>query len=539
MTQFKKNLVKTLGGFLLAGTLLSTNIQAQEKLIMDVFPNPHSTELAINHNYQELNPIEKTAYLEDRSQGDTSREYIKKIPGALCGNYVGQMWVNFDGDSTLNPNEIPFEYYYEENGKENIQTFNVGFSLIGNPAHAVNGFAINDTLTSTSSFYIYDNSKGKRVYLDSLEKNIDLGYEIDTSESVTVHHINGFNTAGFPNTKFMLRFKYINGNLELTDKDPSVVLTNPALDNEEPITEYSFKDTITNNPDNLVLNYDFHDGEYLETISWEFYNSSISRFDIAYYDFYSGHFLDSGFFQINSQEKENFEFSQNKVPTNPSSALLPVYNQSGEIPLDKSEGEHQVIVNVTDYGAKNTAKDTIKYVIDITPPNIDIIYPESKDYVGKVDSMVVAVSDANPGDTIHYNINGADYSVAYSDTITVNTTSIEGQNKYSVSAPDEAGNPAYAEVNFNIIPDAVEKKTLESYFRFYPNPTKDIGNFEFYLDAPKNLKFSVYDITGKQLEGINIEGNSGDNKISYDFSEYNSGVYIYKLGKKTGKVIKR
>ncbi|GAJ02581.1 unnamed protein product, partial [marine sediment metagenome] len=43
---------------------------------------------------------------------------------------------------------------------------------VGTFAHGVNGFVIGDSLTNISSFYIYDNSRGTRVYLDSLEKNI-------------------------------------------------------------------------------------------------------------------------------------------------------------------------------------------------------------------------------------------------------------------------------------------------------------------------------------------------------------------------------
>jgi len=54
----------------------------------------------------------------------------------------------------------------------------------------------------------------------------------------------------------------------------------------------------------------------------------------------------------------------------------------------------------------------------------------------------------------------------------------------------------------------------------------------------------MYDITGRQLEQRVIEGNFGENKISYDFSRYKSGIYIYRFedleGKiKTGRVVRR
>ena len=54
----------------------------------------------------------------------------------------------------------------------------------------------------------------------------------------------------------------------------------------------------------------------------------------------------------------------------------------------------------------------------------------------------------------------------------------------------------------------------------------------------------MYDITGKQLEQRVIKGNFGENKVSYDFSKYDSQICIYRIigdkgYVKTGKVFKR
>jgi len=197
MSKLKQKLIKGLGAFLLAGAFLFPKAQAQERVIRDAFPLPYSTELAIEHNYNELNSLEKIDSLEYKLAKDTSRIYLLRKQAetgeiSWCGNGVGQMWINFDGDSTLNPAEIPFDYYYTENGKRNIQTFNVGFGVLfhgDSLAHAVNGFVLEDSLTNINSFYIYDNLRGKRIYLDSLEKNIDLDYQIRNSVPVTISHI--------------------------------------------------------------------------------------------------------------------------------------------------------------------------------------------------------------------------------------------------------------------------------------------------------------------------------------------------------------
>jgi len=346
----------------------------------------------------------------------------------------------------------------------------------------------------------------------------------------------------------MLRFKYINGVLTLTEKDPTVVLTNPELDNEKPITEYSFKDTITNNPDELILNYNFHDGEYLETTSWVFYNSLLNRFDTAYYDFYSGHFLDSGFFQIDNQDKVNFNFSKNKVPTNPNSTLLPIYNQSGEIPLDKSEGKHQVIVNVTEY-ARNTTKDTINYVIDKTLSEIQIHYPENQDYDSLVNKWIYTITDTNL-DSCFYSVDNGQTKEYFPCTSgkqdTLDLSSVQGENIWSIYAKDKATNLSSKGVTFTVdtTTNTIEETTLEDYFKFYPNPVSDIGNFEFYLQTPQTLRFSVRDITGKQLEQRVIKGHAGENKVPHDFSKHPAGIYIYRFKGdrgyiETGKIVKK
>jgi len=48
-------------------------------------------------------------------------------------------------------------------------------------------------------------------------------------------------------------------------------------------------------------------------------------------------------------------------------------------------------------------------------------------------------------------------------------------------------------------------------------------------------------MAGKELENIVVEGNPGENKISYDFSKYSSGFYIYRFegsGKRDVKAVK-
>lgn len=121
----------------------------------------------------------------------------------------------------------------------------------------------------------------------------------------------------------------------------------------------------------------------------------------------------------------------------------------------------------------------------------------------------------------------------------------EGENNLEFYVSDIAGNVSTWDTTFTVYTNnAVEKTTLEDYFKVYPNPVSNIGNFEFYLKTHQNIKLSIYDISGRQLEKILIEGHAGDNKVSYDFSKYKSGIYIYRFegdkgNIKTGRVVKK
>jgi len=176
--------------------------------------------------------------------------------------------------------------------------------------------------------------------------------------------------------------------------------------------------------------------------------------------------------------------------------------------------------------------------LDKTLPEITA----SINQIEETDSAEIAIDvlEANP-DYSRYSYNGSDWVYFTSDTLFREQLN-QGENILNVESKDKATNFSEEEVNHTL--NAVEEPTLEDYFKFYPNPVSDIGNFEFYLQTSQNLRFSVYDLTGKQLEQRVIEGNFGENKVSYDFSGYKSGIYIYRLegdkgNIKTWKIIKK
>ncbi|HEX2788594.1 MAG TPA: T9SS type A sorting domain-containing protein [Ignavibacteria bacterium] len=69
----------------------------------------------------------------------------------------------------------------------------------------------------------------------------------------------------------------------------------------------------------------------------------------------------------------------------------------------------------------------------------------------------------------------------------------------------------------------------------YPNPFNPSTNIEFYVPSnvkreTSNVKLIIYDMSGKELAVlVNEQLNAGAYKVSWDASNYSSGVYFYEL----------
>jgi len=119
-----------------------------------------------------------------------------------------------------------------------------------------------------------------------------------------------------------------------------------------------------------------------------FYNLSVS---LEYLVKENQTFLDSVYFGLNGS-KQYIDCVDSQIP------IFPVDSISGTIPLASEEGEYDLMFYANDI-AKPQGNETILnryFVVDKTPPEINIIYPEADaDYIKSVDSMVVSISDLN------------------------------------------------------------------------------------------------------------------------------------------------
>jgi hypothetical protein len=67
-------------------------------------------------------------------------------------------------------------------------------------------------------------------------------------------------------------------------------------------------------------------------------------------------------------------------------------------------------------------------------------------------------------------------------------------------------------------------------FQNYPNPFNPTTSIKYQVESIKFIKLVVYDILGKEAATLVNETQSpGVYEVTFDGSQYSSGVYFYKL----------
>jgi hypothetical protein len=65
---------------------------------------------------------------------------------------------------------------------------------------------------------------------------------------------------------------------------------------------------------------------------------------------------------------------------------------------------------------------------------------------------------------------------------------------------------------------------------FFPNPAKTMATIRIHLDKSTQVKMSITDIVGKELEVItDTKLNSGDYEFPFDATKFANGIYLCKI----------
>jgi hypothetical protein len=100
----------------------------------------------------------------------------------------------------------------------------------------------------------------------------------------------------------------------------------------------------------------------------------------------------------------------------------------------------------------------------------------------------------------------------------VGATNVAGTNKkYHITVlPASAGILEETTDNFNV-------------FQNTPNPAAYHTDINYYMSAPSQVEFKVYDVLGNLVTSRSIHSDKGNNKFTYDTSNLTSGIYLYSI----------
>ncbi len=66
---------------------------------------------------------------------------------------------------------------------------------------------------------------------------------------------------------------------------------------------------------------------------------------------------------------------------------------------------------------------------------------------------------------------------------------------------------------------------------FYPNPSKSgFVNLNYNSQDDEAISISVFNVTGKLVDNQIQQVSNGENNLNFDFSHFNAGIYIVKIG---------
>ncbi len=104
---------------------------------------------------------------------------------------------------------------------------------------------------------------------------------------------------------------------------------------------------------------------------------------------------------------------------------------------------------------------------------------------------------------------------------------VGADTSYSILLTHDSDVTVYTDLVENSEENVPEKVVLQQN---YPNPFNANTNIEYSLSGPANVQLTVYNILGQEI-AILIDKfqNGGEYSVSFDTSDYTSGIYYYRL----------
>lgn len=194
-------------------------------------------------------------------------------------------------------------------------------------------------------------------------------------------------------------------------------------------------------------------------------------------------------------------------------------------PISYNEGDAKTIIMWTNDSGSNEVSSNVTFSINITNPQVELIFPTATNYTTSVTQLNFSVSDVNGLEACWYSTNT---TVNVTTSCSLNITGLlaaQGENNWTVYANDSSGNENESSVTFNVdtILPVLNILTPDKAFNFFGRDS------DSSVTVPLN-----WSVTDTNLEACWYSTNNSVNKtvtcgnnatLTLDYGKYTFRVY--------------
>ncbi|MBI3510629.1 MAG: T9SS type A sorting domain-containing protein [Bacteroidetes bacterium] len=121
-------------------------------------------------------------------------------------------------------------------------------------------------------------------------------------------------------------------------------------------------------------------------------------------------------------------------------------------------------------------------------------------------------------------------TLQYPDGVILADIDGDGKNEIIVNNSNSSGVGVFSIFRNLITPSGIMQNEISNNVQLYPNPTNENATLSFSLNQSQNVKISLYDLTGREIEVVENENMSeGEHLAAIKRNDLSAGVYFVKM----------